>query len=114
MKKLFSIIGTIIAFIFLSYAWQTSKQITLQWDAMPSGEKWTEVRIYDITQSPEVLVATSACNSAGVCPSNSVSFTVQRAAHSYVARSYDGFWESADSNVVEINAPPKIPANLKK
>ena len=111
MKRSIIIVAVILAALAGIFGYQASKQITLQWDAMPLDQKWTEVRIYDVAQSPEALVATATCSTT--CPTT-VTFTVPRTAHTYVARSFDGFWESADSNVVAINAPPKIPANLKK
>jgi hypothetical protein len=111
MKKAIITLGIIIALGLGVWSMQVSKQITLQWDAMPLDQKWTEVRIYDVAQSPEAIVATATCSTT--CPTT-VTFTVPRAAHTYVARSYDGFWESADSNVVTLNAPPKIPTGLKK
>jgi hypothetical protein len=112
--KILSIVGIIIAVIGGMWAFQASKQITLQWDAMPAGEKWTEVRIYDTSTLPETLVSTVPCVSAGNCPNATATFVVSRAAHNFTARSWDGFWESADSNAVIINAPPKVPTGLIK
>jgi hypothetical protein len=112
MKKIISILA-IIAALVIGIIAQQSKQITLAWDAESTDQKWTEVRIYDVSQSPEALVATVTCVPPAMC-ANTVTFSVPRAAHNYVARSYDGFWESGDSNVVLIPAPPKVITGLVK
>lgn len=87
-----------------------TKALTLAWDSMPDGEKWTEVRIYE----GATVVATAPCQPGPpiVCPTQ-VTFNITRAPHVYAARSYDGFFESDDSNTVTI-APPGKPGNLRK
>jgi len=77
--------------------------ITLLWDAMPVGQLWTQVRIYEGT----VLVTTAAV------PATSVTFSTTKATHTWTARSFDGTEESVDSNAV-IWAPPIPPGHLRK
>ena len=77
--------------------------ITLLWDAMPVGQLWTQVRIYE----GAVLVATAAT------PATSVTFSTTKAAHTWTARSFDGTEESLDSNSV-VWAPPVPPGHLRK
>lgn len=105
MKKIFS--SVLILFTAGIFSMQSNKVVTLTWDSMPSGEAWQEVRIYD----NGVLVVTAPCTTS--CPT-SVTFNMPKAAHSYTARSWDGNWESEDSNTVIVNGPPKAPTNLKK
>jgi hypothetical protein len=115
MKRLFVILACLVALVGVIIGLQSTKQVTLGWDAMPVGEHWTEIRIYDESTTPETLVTTAPCTSPGIgCPTTSTAFIVTRTAHNYVARSFDGFWESGDSNVIVINAPPKAPINVIK
>jgi hypothetical protein len=114
MKKLLA--GILAALLgFAAWSFQASKQITLAWDAMPTGETWNAVKIYDIGVTPEVLVATANCTTGPprVCPT-SVTFLLTRAPHTFVARSVNADWESGDSNSVGTPAPPTVPANLIK
>ena len=77
--------------------------ITLMWDAMPAGQLWTEVRIYEGT--------TKVATAAGTA--TSVMFSATKSTHTWVARSWDGVDESADSNAV-VWAPPVPPGHLRK
>lgn len=110
MKKALLVLAVLAAGAI--YALQAQKQITLAWDPMPVGAGWAEVRIYDISATPEVLVATAVCQS-GTCPTT-VTATVQKKAYQFVARSYNGEWESDNSNVVVLPGPPSTPGNLRK
>jgi hypothetical protein len=95
---------------------QSSRPITLAWDAMPAGEKWASVRIYEITNpASPVMVAETQCTIGPpiVCPTE-VTFTMSRATHTYTARAWDGFWESGDSNSVTVPTPANPPTGLKK
>ena len=93
----------------------SNKTVTLAWDPMPVGEKWAEVRIYEITTGTDVLVATATCVPGPpiTCPTQ-VSFQIARAAHTWVGRSSDSFWESDNSNTVSVNGPPKPPGNVTR
>jgi len=95
---------------------QNTRQITLGWDPMPAGETWLEVRLYDISPSPEgVLLATAKCTAGPPvsCPVTAT-FLVAKQPYTIVARSWNGDLESVDSNTVTIAGPPKPPANLQK
>jgi len=82
--------------------------ITLMWDPMPATEAWKEVRIYEgITK-----VATA------IPPVVSVTLSVTKAPHTWVARSVatdsaGEEYESVDSNSVTW-APPLPPGRLRK
>jgi hypothetical protein len=91
------------------------RTITLGWDAMPAGQQWASVRIYDISLVPEVIVAEAQCSVGPPinCPTQ-VAFTMTKAAHVWVARAWDGYWESGDSNSVSVPGPPVTPSNLIK
>lgn len=92
-----------------------ARSVTLTWDGMPSDQSWTQVRIYEITPTAYTLVATAPCTlgTPNVCPT-SVTFSAPKLAHSYIARSFDGTYESDDSNTVFLPGPPKAPGNLRK
>ncbi len=97
------------------WAYQQSRQITLTWDPMPVGQQWASLRIYDLAVTPPVMVAEIQCSIGPpiTCPTE-MTITMERAAHTYVARSWDGFWESGDSNSLEVPGPPRAPSGLKK
>lgn len=115
MKKIVAILALLAAIAGGIWTMQSTKQITLQWDQMPAGEVWQAVRIYDLAGAQPVLLGTVPC-SAGPpvnCP-NSITLVVEKRAYTFVARSWDGTWESADSNSVVLAGPPKAPTNLRK
>jgi hypothetical protein len=109
------IVMLLIAAGLAIWAYQTSRQLTLAWDPMPPGPAYAAVRIYDIAVDPPALVAEAQCSIGApiTCPTE-MTFIMPRAAHTYVARSWDGFWESGDSNSVVIGAPPPAPTGLRK
>jgi len=115
MKRLLAILAILVAITAAIIGMQSSKQITFQWDAMPAGETWQQVRLYDIAATPEALLGSVSCNAGPpvTCP-NSLMVTVQRKAYQVVARSWNGDWESDNSNVVALAGPPKTPTGLKK
>jgi hypothetical protein len=92
-----------------------SKSITLAWDPMPVTESWQAVHLYDISVTPEVLLAAPACSVGPpiVCPTQ-VAITITKKPYSFVVRSWDGVWESDNSNVVPLAGGPKAPTNLVK
>jgi len=75
---------------------------------MPAGQSWQAVRIYEISGTIYTKVAEVAGN---VTTASLQNFTPGK--HVYVARSFDGTWESADSNQVSTPPIPAVPANLK-
>lgn len=105
--------GTFLALSIWAFQART---ITLVWDAMPAGEVWTQVRAYEKNlDGTTTLIATAPCTigTPNVCPT-SVSFSVTKMTHTYIVRSFDGAWESDDSNTAFLPGPPKPPGNLRK
>jgi len=96
--------------LFAIYA--QAATVTLAWDAMPAGESWTSVRIYERTGI--VAPYTYAQVASVACPGCTTAVVTVTAVgnHTYVARSYNGTIESADSNSVLVNVPAP-PVNLK-
>lgn len=90
-------------------------QITLSWDTLPAGPAYTAIRIYDLAVTPAVLVAEAPCVAGTpiVCPTE-VSFAITSGAHTFIARTTDGLWESADSNAVTVGGFLPAPTGLKK
>lgn len=85
--------------------------VTLTWDAMPTGQTWKQVRVYERTGTAAPFAYTKVAEVAG----DQVSATVQNVTpgmHTYVVRSVDG-WESVDSNTASTNAVPSSPNGLK-
>ena len=117
--KGFAVIVLIIAIgAGVIWAYQTnSRQITLYWNPLPAGiTTVTAVRIYDIADpASPVKVAEVSCTIVApyTCPME-VTFAMSQAVHVYVARYWDGFWESADSNSVSVPGPVSPPTGLKK
>lgn len=81
---------------------------TFQWDPAPSGQEWTEVRLYEKDGSNYTLL--------GFVPGDRTQITIDipAAAKSYIVRSYSDFYdqESADSNIVTTPAPPTPPSGF--
>lgn len=77
--------------------------VNLTWDPMPEDEVWEEVRIYESNS----LVASVPV------PATSVTFPVEKGSHTFTARSWDGLWESDDSNSVTLKAPMP-PGHLRR
>jgi hypothetical protein len=110
MKRL----SLFLIFLMLACCAQAATVI-LSWDAMPSGQTWTAVRIYERVGAASPYTYTQIISIP--CPScTTATFTVTPVGnHTYIARSYDGTVESADSNgvVVTVTAPPVPPGNLR-
>ena len=77
--------------------------VTLQWDPMPVGDDWIEVRILD--GGTQIAVATQ--------PATQITIDVPKAVHTFTARSFNGMFESADSNSLTIKVPSP-PGHLRK
>jgi hypothetical protein len=90
-------------FLFLTIG-ARADTLTLSWDAMPAGQTWTKVRIYEV---PGYTLRAEVAGSA-----TTASFEVDKLGHSYTARSFDGVRESADSNTVGFPAAPVSPGHL--
>ncbi len=101
--KIFMLIA---AGLFASSA--LAADITLAWDAMPAGQSWTAVRAYEIVGTEYVRVGEVAGNITTLKLSN-----VAPGKHTYVVRSTNGQWESADSNQASTLPQPGSPGGLK-
>lgn len=114
-KGLLVIAALIVAAGIGIWAYQTSKQITLTWDAIANTNDIQSIRIYDLAIVPPALVAEAPCSLATppVCPTE-VTFTMPKAAHTYVARTANSEWESPDSNQFTVMGPPPALTGLKK
>ena len=114
MKKILSILPILAALAGSIIGFQSTKQLQLQWDPMPTAESWQAIRLYDISGT-ETLLGTAPCTvGTPIVCRTSMTIVVQKKAYQIVARSFDGFWESGNSNVVVLNGPPAAPTNLKK
>ena len=115
MKKILSILASLALIAGAIVGMQSTKQLQLQWDPMPTTEAWQSVRLYDVSATPEVLLGTTPCTvgTPMSCPT-SIVIVIQKKAYKIVARSFDGNWESLDSNQVAVLGPPASPTNLKK
>jgi hypothetical protein len=94
---------------------QTFKQVTLSWDAPPATDlpNIKSTRIYEIKGGVYTQVSEATCSgSPNVCPLQVTFDSQTAAAHNWVARFWDGFQETADSNAVL--TPPGPPKNLRK
>jgi hypothetical protein len=99
----------VIALLCLMALPAMAATLTFQWDAMPSGQTWTQVRIYEKSGTNYTLLGSTT---SGTATSMTVS-GITPGAHNFVARSYDGAWESADSNVLVTGPVPSAPGNFK-
>ena len=82
--------------------------LTFAWDPKPADQNWTKVRLYEKSGTTYILLVEVAGTATQATVSN-----VMPGAHSFVARSFDGTWESGDSNVVTTGAVPNPPGNFK-
>jgi hypothetical protein len=83
--------------------------VTMSWDAALPTDTWKQVNAYEhMTDGTYVLLGSTPCPG---CMSIVVP-NVTKVQHTYVVRSFDGIWESPDSNAVTIT-PPKAPNVLK-
>jgi hypothetical protein len=100
------------AMMLLAPLQATTRPVTLAWD-QPTGETWTEVRIYETVGTTDVLQATAKCSAPGTCPTT-ITFTTTKILHHFFARSYNGDLESDNSNTATLPGPPKPPGNLRR
>ncbi len=73
--------------------------IPLQWDAVTEAGV-TELRVYELTQTGRVLLST--------LPPSATSYNVTKTPgkYSFTVVAYNGFWESADFDVLNTPDPP--------
>ncbi|NLT67273.1 MAG: hypothetical protein GXX84_11785 [Acidobacteria bacterium] len=86
--------------------------ITFAWDPAPPGQNWEKVRLYERTGNPGAYVYTLKGEVAGTLTTMTIT-GVTPGAHTYVARSYAGGWESVDSNEVNTGPVPSSPSGIK-
>jgi hypothetical protein len=75
---------------------------------MPSDQNWTKVRLYEKSVTTYTLLIEVAGTETQATITN-----IAPGAHSFVARSFEGTWESGNSNVVVTGPVPNPPANFK-
>ena len=74
--------------------------IPLNWDSVTDATV-TEIRVYELTQSGRTLLAT--------LPRTATTFNVENkspAQYRFTVVGFNGFWESADYDVISTPAPP--------
>ncbi len=97
-----------VAMLLLMAASTYAATLTFAWDPMPADQNWTKVRLYEKSGTSYTLLIEVAGPAAQATVTN-----VTPGAHSFVARSFDGTWESGDSNVVVTGPVPIPPGNFK-
>lgn len=117
MKKAIAAAVVLLASI-AAWTMQSNKSITLTWDPIQAETapvaNSTEIRLYDISVTPAVLLGTAPCAVAPWSCPTSLTITVAKRRYDIVARAWNGEWESLDSNVVIQPGPPKAPVNVRK
>jgi len=103
MKRLF----LVIAFALLLVIPLHAADVSFIWDPMPAGQTWTKVRIYDVTGAVPTMKAEVAATVTTATVANA------QPGQKYIARSFNGAFESADSNIVTLPPVPMSPTNLK-
>ena len=81
--------------------------VSLAWDPAPAGQSWQKVRIYEKGAAGYVLLAEVAGDAT------TTQISVVPGAHAWVARGFDGVWESSDSNTVTTGPVPVSPGGLR-
>ena len=104
MKRILLTLAFVLSFTILCSA----STIKLAWDAMPTGQSWTAVRVYELANGVYTKVGEVAGNLVTATLTN-----VSESTHVYVVRSFDGTNESVDSNSVIVPALPVPPTGLK-
>lgn len=81
--------------------------LTFAWDSKPADQNWTKVRLYEKSGTTYTLLIEVAGTATQAMVTN-----VTPGGHSFVARSFDGTWESGDSNVVVTGPVPNPPGTF--
>lgn len=96
-----------VAIVLIMAAVAGAATLTFEWDPMSQGQNWAKVRLYEISGTDYALLAevegTETRATVDIAPGE----------HSFVARSFDGVWESGDSNVVTTGPVPNSPGNFR-
>jgi hypothetical protein len=101
------IISAAVIFLFMA-ASSFAATLTFAWDPKPADQNWSKVRLYEKSGTTYTLLIEVAGTATQATVTN-----VAPGAHSFVARSFDGTWESGDSNVVVTGPVPNPPGNFK-
>jgi hypothetical protein len=104
MKRILSAAALLLLMAAPTYA----ATLTFAWDPKPADQNWTKVRLYEKSGTTYTLLI----EVAGTATQATVT-SITPGAHSFVARSFDGTWESADSNTVVTGLVPNPPGNIK-
>jgi hypothetical protein len=104
MKRILSV--TIVCLLMAASTYAAT--LTFAWDPKPADQNWTKVRLYEKSSTTYTLLIEVAGTAIQATVAN-----VTPGAHSFVARSFDGTWESGDSNVVVTSPVPNPPGNFK-
>jgi hypothetical protein len=98
----------IVAVFLLMAASTYGATLTFVWDPMSADQDWTKVRLYEKSGTIYALLVEVAGTATQATSTN-----VTPSAHSFVARSFDGIWESGDSNVVITDPVPNPLGDFK-
>jgi hypothetical protein len=104
MKRIIFTAGMFLLMAVSTYA----ANLTFAWDPKPADQNWTKVRLYEKSGATYMLLVEVAGTASQATATN-----VTPGAHSFVARSFDGTWESGDSNVVVTGPVPNPPGSFK-
>ena len=96
------------AVLLLMAASTYAANLIFAWDPMPADQNWKKVRLYEKSGTVYILLVEVDGTATQATVTN-----VTPGAHSFVARSFDGTWESGDSNVVVTGSVPNPPGNFK-
>jgi hypothetical protein len=82
--------------------------LTFAWDRKPADQNWTRVRLYEKSGATYNLLVEVDGTATQATATN-----VAPGAHTFVARFFDGTWESGDSNVVVTGPVPNPPGEFQ-
>jgi hypothetical protein len=103
----------LLLFLMTACFAQQTGTIEFSWDPMPAGQAWLTVRVYERTGSAEPYSYHQIAEAPVPATSVTAQLDVGGGQRIFVARSFDGFWESIDSNSVAIKPKPNPPQNLE-
>jgi hypothetical protein len=101
----------VILFAFLCAGAQAA-EVKISWDAPQAGESWQAVRVYERTGTAPAFAYAKVAEADGSAALATVANVIP-GAHTYVIRSFNGTWESADSAAVVTPQIPAIPTGVK-
>jgi hypothetical protein len=104
MKRILSVAAVMLLAAASTYA----ATLTFAWDPMLPDQNWAKIRLYEKSGITYTLLVEVAGTATQATVSN-----VTPGAHSFVVRSFDGTWESGDSNAVVTGPVPNPSGNFK-